>query len=148
MLSINRSIFRAAKKAALLSAFASITLAMPLVATAQDNISKLLLIKMARENAGVLCRSEVFTECMGFTAVRCDELKDEAIDTCLGPLPDSINPAELQNDALEACPKQVYEDAGFPEKKAELCFDKAMAATQAPTVPTEQPAPSEAPATE
>ncbi|MEE9334861.1 MAG: hypothetical protein V3U65_12310 [Granulosicoccaceae bacterium] len=146
----SRSIFRNAKNAVLLSAFASITMAMPLVASAQDDIPKLLLIKMARENAGVLCKSDVFTDCMGFTAVRCDELKEEAIDTCLGPLPDNINLEELQNESLEACPKTVYREAGFAEEKAKLCFDKAMEATPAPTEPTEQPAPSEpeAPATD
>ena len=137
MFSTNRSSARIANRAAkttlLSTAFASIAIAMPLVASAQDNISKFLLIKMARENSGVLCKSEAFTECMGFTAARCDEIKEEAINTCLEPLPDSINPDELKNDSLEACPRKVYKDAGFPEEKAKMCFDKAMEELAAPT---------------
>lgn len=125
----------------MLLAFASVFAAMSFAASAQENIPKLLLINMVNENASALCQSAVFTQCMGFTAARCDELKEETITTCLGPLPDSINPAELQNDTLEACPQKVYKDAGFSEEKAKMCFNKVMADTPAPSTP-------EAPATD
>ncbi len=106
----------------------AVSLVMPVTASAKDTISKLLLIKMARETSGTLCQSEIFTQCMGLTVARCDELNEAAITTCLEPLPDSINPGELQNSTLEACPQKIYSDAGFTEEKANVCFDKAMAA--------------------
>lgn len=129
------------KFSTMLLAFTSIFAAMPFTATAQENIPKHLLIKMVNDNASQLCQLEAFTQCMGFTAARCDELKEETITTCLGPLPDSIDPAELQNETLEACPQKVYADAGFSEDKAKMCFSKVMADSPAPAKP-------EAPATD
>ena len=82
---------------------------------AQDKLSKFLLMKLSREQSAVLCKSEVFTQCMAFTDTECFELSEKALQECLGPLPDTINLAELQNDALEACPKRVYEKAGYPD---------------------------------
>jgi len=136
----NRSILQTTTKAMALSVFASMAMAAPLVAsaqTAEDGIPKFLLMKMAADNASVLCQSEGFTQCMGFSFERCHELKDEAIETCLGPLPDTINPTELQNDSLEACPRKVYADAGFPEEKAEMCFQKVAGPAPQPATPTD-----------
>ena len=93
-----------------------------------NEISKFVLIKMSKDQAYTICREDVYTQCMGFTEQRCMTLADKAIDQCLGPLPDQINLANLQNDQLEACPKAVYAEAGFTEEKAEVCFDKAAAA--------------------
>jgi len=143
MLVKNRSIWRAAKKTMALTAFASIAMVATMVASAQDapkmpdGIPKFMIVQMAADNATVLCQSEGFTQCMGFTLERCHELKDEAIDTCLGPLPDTINPAELQNESLEACPRKVYADAGFPEEKAEMCFQKVAGPPPQPANPTD-----------
>ncbi len=137
MLLTNRSIFRFAKNAVLLSAIASITMAMPAMANEKDKIPKYLLVKMAADNSNVLCSSEAFTQCMGFTAQRCVELGQEAIDTCLGPLPDSIDPEQLQNESLEACPRKVYDDAGFPEEKAEMCFQEVAGAPPKPAPPVD-----------
>ena len=74
---------------------------------AQDKLSKFLLMKLSREQSAVLCKSEAFTQCMAFTGNQCFELAEKALKECMGPLPDTINLAELQNDALEACPKRV-----------------------------------------
>jgi hypothetical protein len=120
---------RVTKKAFVLSSIAALTLAQPMAGFAQDqNIPKNALIQMVRDNASFLCKTPTFTQCMGFSQQRCDELTDVAIDTCLRPLPDSINPAELKNESLEDCPQKVYADAGFSEDKAKMCFDEAVQA--------------------
>lgn len=92
----------------------------------QDKLSKFLLIKLSREQSAVLCQSEVFTQCMAFTQEQCLELSEKAVEKCMGPLPDTINLADLQNETLEACPKEVYEKAGYAEEKAQQCLQEAM----------------------
>jgi len=101
-------------------------LAMPTQASAaEDSIPKFVLMEMIRESNGLLCQSESFTQCMGFTVERCMELIDESIKACIAPLPDNINPEELQNATLEDCPEKVYSDAGFTKEKSEMCFANA-----------------------
>lgn len=95
-------------------------------AYSQDKLSKFLLIKISREQSDVLCKSSVFTQCMAFTEAQCLEISEKALQECLGPLPDTINLAELQNETLEACPKEVYEKAGHSEEKAQQCLEEAM----------------------
>jgi len=95
-------------------------------AVAQDNISKFLLIKLTREQSMVFCESDVFTDCMGFSQQQCAALSESAINTCLEPLPDRIDPETLSNDTLEACPLKIYEEAGFSEEKAKSCFAQAV----------------------
>lgn len=92
----------------------------------QDKLSKFLLIKLSREQSNVLCKSEVFTQCMNFTESSCLALSEKAVEQCLDPLPDTINLQELQNDTLESCPRQVYEEAGYTDLKAQDCLQKAM----------------------
>ncbi|MFK8077245.1 MAG: hypothetical protein AB8B84_11710 [Granulosicoccus sp.] len=96
------------------------------IAQSSETIPKAMLVDMARSQYTVLCESEVFASCMGFTTQSCMELSDSAIKQCLLPLPEEIPLEELENSALESCPKTVYADAGFTEKKAGICFDKAM----------------------
>ena len=95
-------------------------------AYAEDKLSKFLLIKLSREQSAVLCTSEVFTQCMAFTTEQCLDLSEKAVEECLAPLPDTINLEELQNDVLEACPKEVYDKAGYSEDKALQCLQEAM----------------------
>lgn len=97
--------------------------------TAQENIPKFLLIKLTRDQAGAMCSSDVFTQCMGFDSKMCLDVSEKAIETCLGPLPDEIKPETLENATLEACPQKIYAEAGFSEEKAKMCFDKAMEAS-------------------
>ncbi len=92
----------------------------------QDKLSKFLLIKLSRDQSAVLCKSTVFTGCMAFTEEQCLELSEKALEQCLAPLPDTIDLAELQNEALEACPKDVYDKAGFSDEKAQQCLAEAM----------------------
>lgn len=101
------------------------------VAQSQEMLARELLVDMARSQFTVLCESEVFASCMGFTAKTCLVLSETAIDKCLMPLPKEIDPADLDNAALESCPKEVYAEAGFAEEQAGLCFDKAMEAAAA-----------------
>ncbi len=96
------------------------------VSFAQDKLSKFLLIKLSREQSTVLCKSGVFTQCMGFDESECLALSEKAVEQCLDPLPDTINLQELQNESLESCPRQVYEDAGYTELKAQACLQEAM----------------------
>ena len=96
------------------------------VAQSQELIPRSLLVDMAREQFSILCESEVFTSCMGFTSKSCLGLSEKAIKQCLLPLPDEISPEKLENNAIESCPSAVYADAGFPESEAEVCFNKAM----------------------
>lgn len=93
---------------------------------AQEKLSKTLLLELSRGQSTVLCKSEIFTRCMGFTQKQCLQLSEKALQECLGPLPDTINLADLQNDAIEACPKQVYAEAGFSDEKAQQCLQQAM----------------------
>lgn len=93
-----------------------------------EMIPRSLLIDMARQQFSVMCQSETFVSCMGFSTSQCTDLSETAVKQCLLPLPAEISPSELDNDALEACPQQVFEDAGFTEEKAGMCFDQAMEA--------------------
>ena len=95
---------------------------------AQDAIPKFLLIKLTQDQQKTICGSEVFTQCMGFDQDQCLALSNTAIETCLGPLPDEIDPLTLQNETLENCPNKIYAEAGFAEDQAKMCFEKAMAA--------------------
>ncbi|MFK8083844.1 MAG: hypothetical protein AB8B97_26475 [Granulosicoccus sp.] len=99
----------------------------PAFAQSGDKVPRALLENMARSQYAVLCGSSEFTDCMGFDRTACQELAEAAIQQCLLPLPDEISTDELDNDAIEACPKQVFADAGFTEEQAGVCFDKAMA---------------------
>ena len=101
------------------------------VAQSQEMLARELLVNMARSQFSVLCQSEVFAHCMGFTSQACLELSESAIDQCLMSLPKEIDPVNLDNAALESCPKDIYADAGYSEEKAGLCFDKAMQASAA-----------------
>lgn len=87
-----------------------------------NEISKFLLIQMSRDQSAAFCKSESYTQCMGFTEERCMELAEKAINQCLAPLPDKIDPTKLENSVLEDCPKGVYKEAGFEEEKAKQCF--------------------------
>lgn len=95
-------------------------------AQSQEAIARTLLVNMAKSQYTVLCQSAAFTQCMGFSSARCTELAETAIEQCLMDLPEQVNLAELNNDALEACPRQIFADAGFSEKQAAQCFDKAI----------------------
>jgi|GEM_PF-1329623 len=96
------------------------------IAQSQEMIQRSLLVDMARNQFSVLCQSETFASCMGFTSESCLALAESAIEQCLLPLPEQMEPSELDNSALESCPKSVFADAGFDEEKAGPCFDKAM----------------------
>ena len=63
---------------------------------------------------------------MGFDQNSCIELSEKAVQQCLMPLPDTIDLASLDNDAIEACPREVYEEAGYSEEKAQVCLQKAL----------------------
>ena len=91
-----------------------------------DKVSKLLLIKLSREQSYALCQSEVFTQCMGFDKDACFNLSEKAVQQCLAPLPDTIKLADLQNDSLEVCPQEVYAEAGYSEEKAQACLQEAL----------------------
>ena len=102
---------------------------MPLtVAVAQEGekIQRKLLEDMARQQYSVLCASPEFAQCMGFSLTQCADLADKAISQCLLSLPEEISLKELENDALESCPQQVFADAGFSEQMAGACFDKSI----------------------
>lgn len=98
------------------------------VAQSSEVIPRAMLVEMARSQFTTLCQSEVFASCMGFTTQSCLDLSETAIKQCLLPLPEEIPVEELENSALESCPKSVYADSGFTEEKAGICFDKAMEA--------------------
>ena len=103
---------------------ALITLTIPGVVTSQDeSLSRTLLIKLSRDQYQTLCGSEVFTQCMGFSQQQCLSISEDAIEQCLTPLPERIALDQLDNELIEACPRQVYEDAGYTEEKAAQCFD-------------------------
>lgn len=108
-------------------------ISIPATVFAEEPIPKFLLVKLTRDQSSTICSSEVFTQCMGFDQKECMVVAEKAIETCLGPLPDEIDPTKLQNGTLEACPQKVYQDAGYSEDKAKLCFDEAMAATDGST---------------
>jgi len=97
-------------------------------ARSADPIPRALLVEMAGGQFDALCGSEVFAQCMGFTETECKTLSDNAIKQCLMPLPETIDPEKLDNDALESCPREFFADAGHSEEKAGMCFDKAMEA--------------------
>lgn len=96
----------------------------------EDSIPKFVLIKLTRDQASAMCSSQVFTECMGFTQEKCEALSEQAIELCLAPLPDDIDPTTLQNSTLEECPQEIYKKEGFTEEKAKQCFAEGLAAAQ------------------
>ena len=100
-----------------------ITISTPL--HAQQLLTRDLLVQMSRSQSTQLCGFKAFTECMEFTEKECLALSEEAIKQCLLPLPEKINPSELENDSIEACPRQVYEDAGYGDDKAKACLLEA-----------------------
>ena len=99
------------------------TMSTPLIA--QDLLARDLLVQMSRSQSTQLCSLKAFTECMAFTEKECLALSEQAIKQCLLPLPEKINPAELDNDSIEACPKKVYDDAGYTDDKAKACLLEA-----------------------
>ena len=113
---------------ALVAVILSVTLVSSVSGQSSEMIPRVLLVDMARSQYAVLCGSDVFKQCMGFTDSVCSDLSALAIKQCLLPLPEEISPIELDNSAIESCPKQVFEDAGYSEEKAGLCFDEAMLA--------------------
>ncbi|MFT4725990.1 MAG: hypothetical protein ACI9UN_000485 [Granulosicoccus sp.] len=96
------------------------------IGQSDEMIPRALLVDMARNQFSILCNSEAFASCMGFTTELCMALSEQAISQCLLPLPKEISPEKLENSALESCPKGVYAGAGFSEEKADVCFDRAM----------------------
>jgi len=103
------------------------TLLMPVSVYAQDTaLSRFLLIEMSREQNAVLCGSAVFTQCMAFTEEQCLALSEKAVEKCLMPLPERIEPETLQNASIEACPRDVYADAGYTDEKAQKCLAEAL----------------------
>lgn len=95
-------------------------------AGAQDTIPKFVLIKMTLDQTSTLCASPTFTQCMEFSETRCNELANMAVEQCLAPLPDQIDPKLLQNESLEQCPQEIYTKEGLSEEKARGCFELAM----------------------
>jgi len=91
-------------------------------------IPRAAIVDMTRAQSRVICTSEVFLSCMEFDSTECLGLSESAIEQCLMPLPESFDPTELDNETLEACPKALYEQAGYPEEKAAQCFEEAIAA--------------------
>lgn len=106
---------------AILTTAVSATL-IPATVNAQELLARELLVQMSRQQSSQLCSVKSFTECMAFTEKECLALSEQAIKQCLMPLPEKINPSELENDSIEACPKKVYEDAGFSDEKAKACL--------------------------
>lgn len=96
------------------------------IAQETDKLSKFLLLKISRDQSKVLCTSPEFTSCMGFSEKSCLEVSEKALQQCIMPLPDTISLRDLSNDVLEACPQQVYADAGYSEEKATACIHQAM----------------------
>ena len=84
------------------------------------------LVDMSRAQSRLLCSSEVFLGCMGFDGSMCLSLSEAAIEQCLMSLPAEIDPATLDNDSLEACPGELYAKAGYDERKAATCLEKAL----------------------
>lgn len=95
-------------------------------AQSREMIPRALLVDMARQQYSVLCQSEVFAQCMGFDTQQCLSLSEAAIRQCLLPLPEQINPEELDNSSLESCPTRLFAEAGFTEEMAGDCYDEAM----------------------
>ena len=95
---------------------------------AAETLPKAILIQMSLNQASVLCKSEPFTQCMGFSETECMGLADQSVATCLAPLPDEIDLTLLQNSTLEECPQQVYREAGHSEEKAQECLEAAIEA--------------------
>jgi len=92
----------------------------------KDKLSKFLLLKLSRDQSRVLCTSQAFTSCMGFSEQVCLEISEKALEQCIAPLPDTISLQDLDNDVLEACPQKVYADAGYSEEKAATCLQEAF----------------------
>jgi len=117
---------RTTLRLSLSAAFMGTVLISGAAAQSDEIIPRALLEEMARNQFSILCQSEAFASCMGFTSESCQALSEQAIEQCLLPLPEEISLDKLENDALESCPKDVFADAGFSEEKAGICFDKAM----------------------
>lgn len=107
---------------------AILVLVSPVAVKSKDTVPRDILENMARSQYDVLCGSEVFVACMGFSEMACQDLANTAIEQCLLPLPEEINPEQLDNGAIESCPRLVFEDAGFSDEKAARCFDEAIKA--------------------
>ena len=100
---------------------------LPSIVSSQDeSLSRFLLIKLARDQSKVLCTSEQFTQCMGFSESQCLDLSELSIEQCLMPLPERISLKVLENETIENCPKKVYDDAGYSDEKAQMCLEKAL----------------------
>ena len=84
------------------------------------------LVDMVRAQSGLLCSSEIFLGCMEFDGTTCRSLSEAAIDLCLMTLPAEIDPNALDNASLEACPRSVYEEAGYREDAAGACLESAL----------------------
>ena len=84
------------------------------------------LVDMVRAQSALLCSSEIFLGCMGFDGTTCRSLSESAIDRCLMTLPAEIDPDALDNASLEACPRTVYEKAGYREDAAGACLESAL----------------------
>lgn len=96
------------------------------IAQDTDKLSKFLLIELSREQSQVLCQSEVFTSCMGFSEQTCFDLSEKALQQCIVPLPDTVFLRDLNSEVLEVCPQAVYSEAGYSNDKAAACLQKAL----------------------
>jgi len=100
--------------------------AVNVAAQTDERIPRGFLVNMAKNQFDVLCNSEAFASCMGFTSKECLILADEAVKQCLLPLPEMIHPDELDNSAIESCPQTIFADAGYSDDKAGMCFDQVV----------------------
>ena len=115
---------RHAKRAGCIAAMCMLTSA-PTALNAQESLPRELLVQMYKDQSNQLCALKSFTECMNFSEKECLALSEQAVQQCLMPLPEKIILSELENDSIEACPKQVYEDAGYSDEKAKACLLEA-----------------------
>ncbi len=95
-------------------------------AQTDERIPRGFLVNMAQNQFDVLCNSEAFASCMGFTSKECLILADEAVKQCLLPLPEMIHPDDLNNSSIESCPQTIFADAGYSDDKAGMCFDQVV----------------------
>ena len=97
--------------------------------TARDMlIPRAAIVDMTRAQSRVICTSEPFLDCMGFDSGECFTLAESAIERCLMPLPAEIDPTKLDSDTLEACPRELYAEAGYEEAQGNACFARAIEA--------------------
>jgi hypothetical protein len=102
-----------------------VLISVPAVLSAQESLPRELLVQMYKDQSSQLCTLKSFTQCMNFSEKECLALSEQAVQQCLMPLPEKIILSELKNDSIEACPKQVYEDAGYSDEKAKACLLEA-----------------------